>query len=526
MEPISPPTRHSITFRMTVTVCTFLFLFQAVLAALIFFYFKHEFKQTISQQQITLLTVLTQNIDQKLLGAQKLLVDVSKKLTPEIVSDTKTAQQFLDNRSGTRSIFDNGLFLFSLDGRLIAESQYRPNRRGQDFSFREYYKKTISSGLPVISEPYLSTHTPGAPAVMFTTPVRDKGGKLIAILGGSLNLLNDNFLGETSRIRIAETGYIYIITRGQTMIMHPDKSRIMQRTEIVVENRLLDAALKGFEGSGENVTPLGQRSLTSFKHFKTTDWIMGANYPLAEAYAPIYLFQRYLFVAIFFGTLFSVLFVRLIMERFTSDLVRFADHVKNISLKQGKERLFKHDSSDEIGIMVRIFNSMIQNEDQKSDLLTYASSHDAMSGLFNRAYFDSETARLSRGRVKPISIVIADIDNLKTCNDTLGHSAGDALIKATAQVLIESFRAEDIVARIGGDEFAILLPGVDKEHVETALERVKNAVAKSPTLNHGFPFSISLGHATSENPAELEEAIKRADQDMYLNKTARKQKMA
>ena len=339
-----------------------------------------------------------------------------------------------------------------------------------------------------------------------------------------MNLLQDNFLGELSRIRIAKTGYLYIITRGRTLIMHPDKSRIMQSPEIPGVNKLLDEAYKGFEGNGENVNSRGLRSLSSFKRFKTTDWIMGANYPLAEAYSPIYLFRRYLLLAIFIGTLFSFLVVRLMMERFTSTLVRFVDHVRNISLRKGGERLFNNESSDEIGILIRTFNTMIQHEDQKSAELVHTSTHDSLTGLYNRAYFDSELERLSRGRTMPISVVVADIDELKRCNDTIGHAAGDALIRATARILLESFRSEDIVARIGGDEFAVLLPGVDTEQVQLALERVRSFEAKADMPSHLVcPLSISLGYTTSATPEGLLEAFKQADQRMYIEKALHKQ---
>lgn len=506
---------------MTVTVCAFLILFQAVLATLIFFYFKREFKKSISTQQFTLLTVITQNLDQKLASSSKVVVDVARLITPEIVADVDAAQHFLDNRPGTHSVFDNGLFLISPEGKMIAEAPYIPGRRGRDLSFRDFYKKTISSGLPVISEPYVSTHTPGAPAIMFTAPVLDKSGKLIAILGGSLNLLQDNFLGELSRTRIAKTGYLYIITSNRTLIMHPDKSRIMQAPEIPGTNKLLDESYKGFEGSGENVNSRGLHSLTSFKRFKSTDWVMGANYPLAEAYSPIYLFRRYLLVAVFIGAVFSVFVVRFMMERFTSTLVRFADHVKGISSRKGEARLFITNSSDEIGLLARTFNSMIQHEDQKSAELFHASTHDTLTGLYNRAYFDSELERLSRGRLMPISVVVADIDGLKKCNDNNGHAAGDALIKAAAQVLLDSFRAEDIVARIGGDEFAVLLPGVDTEQVQLALERVRNTETKAEVASNVIcSVSISLGSTTSETPEGLHEAFKQADKRMYIEKAA------
>jgi len=357
---------------------------------------------------------------------------------------------------------------------------------------------------------------------MFTAPVRDKNGKLIAILGGSLNLLRDNFLGELSRTTIADTGYLYIITRGRTMIMHPDKTRIMKPAPASGINKLLDQALNGFEGADENVNSRNLRSLSSFKHLHTTGWIIGANYPVAEAYAPIWNVQKYLMVLILVGTVLVVIVIKLMMERFTSSLVRFAHHVKSISSLQGEDRFFQNNSNDEIGILAKIFNQMIQNEDQKSDILTYASTHDALTGLYNRAYFDSELERLARGRQLPITVVVADIDGLKRCNDSIGHAAGDALIKATARVLTESFRAEDIIARIGGDEFAVLLPGVDLEQVKMALERVRSAEADTAaSADCEFPLSISLGHAISETPLGLHEAFKQADRQMYVEKAAR-----
>ncbi len=526
MNSIPPAKRHSITFRMTLAVCVFLILFQAALATMIYFYFKREFKHSISDQQFTLLTVVSQNIDQKLLSSQRVIVEVSRLITPEILNDTAAAQSFLDSRPGTHSLFDNGLFLFSPEGKLIAEAPYRPNRRGRDISFREYFKKTLATGLPVISEPYLSTHTPGAPAVIFTAPVRDRGGKLVAILGGSLNLLHDNFLGELSRISIAETGYLYICTHDRTMIMHPDRSRIMEIAAFPGVNQLLDRALNGFEGTEENVNSQGIKSLTSIKHLQVTDWIIAANYPLDEAYAPIRHAQKILQAIIFIGAVLVIVVVRAVMERFTRDLVRFAQHVQTISSKQGEDRLYTKATSDEIGILAQTFNTMIRHEDQKSEELVYASTHDALTGLFNRAYFDSELERLARGRQTPISVVVADVDGLKRCNDTLGHLAGDDLIRAAARVLLESFRAEDIVARIGGDEFGVLLPGMGTEQVEMSLERVRNSEAKVAPVDGVCLLSISLGYATSETPEGLQETFKQADRQMYLEKAARQHSIA
>ncbi len=514
--------RRSITLRMTVEVCVFVILFQTFLATLVLYYFRHELKRTISVQQNTLLTVVSQDIDQKLLAAQKAIIAVSREMSPVIVNDTEAAQRYLDDRPGTMSIFDNGLFLFSKEGRIIVETPYLDKRRGRDISFREFYKKTIATGKPVISPPYISTHTPGAPAVMFTAPVLDENGTLIAILGGSVNLMRDNILGDLSRTRIAKSGYIYLVGSDRSIIMHPDRTRIMNSQVPPGINKLLDRALTGFEGSAENVNSKGLLSLTSFKHLQTTDWVIAANYPLVEVYEPVYRVQKYLIAAVIVCAFFTVLVVRLMMGRFTGALVQFANHVKNISSKSGTERLFRLDSGDEIGLLARTFNAMIQDEDRKSAELFQISTHDALSGLYNRAYFDAELKRLSSGDLAPVSVMMADIDGLKVFNDTYGHSAGDRLIKLISRILLEAFRAEDVVARIGGDEFAVLLPGVDTVKAGIALQRVKNIVEKYQTNAEDIPISISLGSATTGNPAGLEEALKVADQQMYLDKVSRK----
>jgi diguanylate cyclase (GGDEF)-like protein len=521
MDTVTPAIRHGIAFRMTVAVCVFVVLFLSLLAIGALVYFKHELKQTITAQQFTMLTVISQNIDQKLRSSQKIIVDVSRHVTPEILKDCEAAQRFLDSRPGTRSTFDNGLYLFSKEGRIIAESPFLPNRRGRDISFREYYKRTMATRQSVISAPFISTHTPGVPAVMFTAPILDDHGNVIAILGGGMNLLHGNFLGELVTTRIATTGYLTLLTSDRIVIMHPNKSRIMQPAAAAGVNKLYDKALQGFEGSGENVNSRGVAALTSYKHLHATDWILAANYPLSEAYAPVYRGQKYLMLALLIGTLVVILVVWRIMERNTRTLARFTSHVREIGTKQGPERLFLHDSDDEIGVLALTFNDMIKEQDHKSRELFHSSTHDALTGLFNRAYFDSEMARLGRGRQTPISVVIADIDGLKLCNDSHGHVAGDALIKAAAQALTESFRAEDVLARIGGDEFGVLLPGVDHEQVEVTLARLRAAIDKAEPPIMGFPLAVSFGSATAETPDGIMEAFKQADQRMYREKRAK-----
>jgi len=152
--------------------------------------------------------------------------------------------------------------------------------------------------------------------------------------------------------------------------------------------------------------------------------------------------------------------------------------------------------------------------------LLYMSTHDALTGLYNRTYFDMELQRIDRSRHFPVSVIMIDVNGLKRVNDCEGHQRGDILLQEVGRILAEMFRAEDMVARIGGDEFIVLLPETDSQTVNKAVVRIRAFLA-GYKQQEGVPrVSLSLGSATAEESGMLLESIRLADSLMYQDKIA------
>ena len=152
------------------------------------------------------------------------------------------------------------------------------------------------------------------------------------------------------------------------------------------------------------------------------------------------------------------------------------------------------------------------------EYLRYLGTHDVMTGLYNRAFFDETLLRLKNERHDPVSVIVMDLNNLKTTNDRYGHQVGDQLIRRTGEVLKASLDDGYIAARIGGDEFTLILPDANEQTAYAMMERVVSLVEMNNKFYREPELSLSLGSATSEPGLPLEKVISLADKTMYSNK--------
>ena len=159
--------------------------------------------------------------------------------------------------------------------------------------------------------------------------------------------------------------------------------------------------------------------------------------------------------------------------------------------------------------------------------LRFVSLHDALTKLYNRNYFEEEMKRLDKRRSGAVAIVVFDLDGLKMVNDTLGHEQGDRMLVVAAQSLRSAFRDGDVVARIGGDEFAALLEDASEELLGQIRERIRQSTElanRQQPDEVALPISLSMGYALSVGSGTpMRELFRQADNSMYREKLNRGQ---
>ena len=167
-----------------------------------------------------------------------------------------------------------------------------------------------------------------------------------------------------------------------------------------------------------------------------------------------------------------------------------------------------------------IFNHLLGRVRYELTRVRELSQRDHLTGAVNRRHFaelaETELARMARNG-RALSLAYIDLDNFKTANDTLGHETGDEILTTVVKILTENLRRPDIVARVGGDEFLILMP-------ETDLEQAKNVVHRQLELcgekikSAGWPIGMSIGVVSCAKTCTLDELVKAADSQMYSAK--------
>lgn len=651
---------RSLKFRMAGVVVLLVLSATLIVTLMALLLAERDMRSVIGNQQYSLLSSIAAQVDAQMEARQVLLASLGDTIPAAAADDPAAMQAFIDRHPVARRQFLN-LHIFNREGLLLhTDGDHTAVTRHMPPPARDFLERSMAAGKPVVSLPYKSEIT-GLPSIMILHPVRDAKGQVSMLLGGSIDLSNSNFLEQIAQQKPGATGYLFIMTRAGILLHHPDRKRLL--THINARpgyNRATEMALDGFEGWVEATNKDGSDGIYSYKHLTSTGWIIGARFPVDEAFAPMIAMRQHAMLAAAAFAAVAGLVAWLAIRALLEPLGRLQRHIANIRRGSADIGVLQHRRNDEIGELGGAFyelmaereaaqSAICDNESLISNILErapdafvscentgivtkwnaaaervfgwsseeaigrdiaeliippdqrdahrtgmarfakgipgpfvnnrvrvtalhrdgheipvelsigalrhdgayYATAFlhdvtervqyeqqiaasearfkqlariDTLTGIANRLVFEEvlqHAIQRARRNRKPLGLAYLDIDYFKEINDTLGHGAGDVVLKEFAGRLVASVRASDTVARLAGDEFVIVFEQVANADEAARLAAKIVAVVRSPFPLEDAPRNVttSMGVALHEGDAETcAELIARADSALYAAK--------
>jgi diguanylate cyclase (GGDEF)-like protein len=521
----------TLKFRLTVLVIGLVLLATSVLTFVSLYLAERQMRDVIGSQQVALLASAAAYIDADLEARQSLLKTLREELGHSDGRPAGGLQAFLEAHPSLRDEFFNVLVLDNT-GTMLANLNDRRNNDKMNFGKRAYFTDTLAAREGIISRPFKSVLS-GKPVILITEPLYDARGKLVYILGGAIDLQRPRFFGQLAALGSGASGYLFMLTSDGTVIHHPNKERILKRVqeEPGGVNPSTRAALDGFEGWVEGPTKRGVRALITYKRLRKTDWIVGAVYPVEEAFTPLIQLRPTALLASVVVAALAGLAGWLAILRLLRPLGALRRHVAGIADGSADIEVFNVRRRDEFGELSRAFFTLSQQRRAADVKLEAQARTDILTGIDNRRMFE-ETFAAALARAARANSVVAlaflDIDHFKSINDTYGHKAGDEVLIEFAKRLRAAVRATDSVARLAGDEFVAIFEGVSNDAEPAILAGKILAMARTPFLAAGKPLKVStsVGIAIGGGAASMEDYLALSDDALYAAKDAGRNRYA
>lgn len=407
----------------------------------------------------------------------------------------------------------NSVVVVDNQGRVTASSPTLPQIDGQVLS-DVANSLAIASRAPLVSNPYVSVT--GKLVLTISQPIFDTAGIYQGYISASIHLKEPNVLHTLLGTHYYSDGsYLYVVGQDGKLLYHPEPDRV---GESALKNEVVKALSRGEAGAMPTVNSHGVHMLAGYAPIPAVHWGIVSQRPVKATLAPLArLMNTVLLNAAPLGIL-SLLLIWVVSRRISRPLWQLASTAQNSDVSQAILTVTAVDTwyyeADELQKAVLIsfnaFNDRIGRLDQA--VLT-----DPLTGLLNRRGLERALGILANSETR-FAIIALDIDHFKKVNDRHGHEVGDGVIAGVADLMRQNSRAEDILCRIGGEEFLLLLPDVSAETAEFVAERLRRSIH-----DHAFPIvgSITASMGVSHFPETHEDAdhaIRQADKALYKAK--------
>lgn len=358
----------SLRARMTLAVTCLILVLMAITGLVSLAFFEREYERSMTEQQSGIVRYLAEDVDATLTNIQEALLVNARSLPDKVLRNPQAAQEYLSSRTGLRRFFKNHLHLYGADGHLIATSAQHHHDTSESITGQPYFKQTIQQAKPVISDPTVHGHTKGSANIVFTAPVTNPDGHVVAVMTGSFNLYEKNPLSRYVTITLGKSGILRLISNNGQVLLHAKDTRILQDVAQGA-GPLVEKALRDGMATGRHFGMSNQVLIASLQRLKSVNWILAASYPEEEVYARAHTVRLWFVVATLTGMAIAVALVLVMMRLLTRPLSQLATHVATLPEKTGDARFIHLPVNGEIGNLTGAFNSMVEEIDQSTQAL-------------------------------------------------------------------------------------------------------------------------------------------------------------
>lgn len=427
------------------------------------------------------------------------------------------------------------LYYGTSDNKMINASGWTPPE-GFDLTTRPWYLAAAAQGSLIFTDAFLNASGDHIIVTIASPVVEDN--RLVGVIAGDIKI--DSILQMVSAQELKDNGYSFLVDGNGIVLAHPDYLEHPTKNLLNVDEISPNLA-NLMRTASESLTRTeldGIDGYFAFSEIQGTTWKIASFVPIKEYFTS----ERQLRLTFIITALsilmivFALAYIQrkhliLPMIRFDKDIQRI-DIVSDLSyrLDASTGDIFARPRSSINAVLEKTedlfdaLNDTIALQKQNHKLIEALSYRDQLTGLYNRRFYEEELLRLDTSRNLPISLVLLDVNGLKLTNDAFGHQSGDELLKRVAKIVFECCRTDDIISRIGGDEFIILLPRTSYEDAEIIVDRIYGRI-ENETMD-AIKLSVSIGHATKSTVDQsVSDVFTLAEDNMYRKKLHESQSM-
>lgn len=490
-------------------------------------FLQKDLSAVVGSQQLALASYVARDVDDKIVQRQALLERLAAAMPLDLLEQPEQLRAWLKGHFEYQLLFSAGLFVVNVRGVALADYPVLPGRVNTDYADRDYIHAGLA-GNSFVGRPVMG-RAAKEPVLPIGVPIKNSKGEVEGVLAGITALAAQGFLTSLLQSRIGETtgGFLLISPRDQLFVASSRPEMVLKLTPPPGVNALHDRAMAGFRGTGVTVNAEGIEEISAIVAVPSTGWFVVARLPSREAFATVARMQDFLIRGALLTLLAFVILTPVGLYFVFRHLSHAAAHADRMTLGELPLEPMPVSRNDEVGHLISAFNRLLAKLNNNQAELARMAHHDTLTGLPNRALLSDRLHQvLAQARRKEITVglLFMDLDGFKDVNDTLGHEAGDEVLRQVANRFASIVRGADTLARVGGDEFVLLLSDLGNNAAEGAeivalkcIEALKTPFSISGT---NCSVGVSIGIALGDGKGAADALLLAADHAMYEAKKA------